>query len=233
MKLINDYFELINKWLKEKRENRIFIKNWFNIAINIKLPEEKEQDDIEQIYEILKKIIEKERNSENNIINYNSLIKNLNKINEITNNLNNLIKLKKIINLIEKEKNQTFDKNLIKLNNESIHDIGITLAIQKFDNNQIINFIKNDVYYIDDKYESHSKRDPYVLKYFNIHEKYKSGFKGFVELELYRKFPNKKREFYHILIDQIKNFDDLNLLFELFLNENSKFLDYDFIDILI
>ena len=103
---IKDYFELINKYLEEKRQNIFFIKKWLNFTVDIKLPEANEKDDIDKIYESLKKIIEKERNSEKNIINYNNLIKNLNIINEKNNNLDNLIKLKKIINLLEKEKKE-------------------------------------------------------------------------------------------------------------------------------
>ena len=53
---IKDYFELINKWLKEKRENQFFVKRLFNSTVEIKLPEVNEKDDVEQIYEILKEI---------------------------------------------------------------------------------------------------------------------------------------------------------------------------------
>ena len=151
--------------------------------------------------------------------------------NENSLNLNNLIKIKEYIIQLIKSKDFNKDKlKEIKIN-DSIHDVGISLSIRnKFSNDKIINFIEKDIYYMDEKYDDHSKRDPNVFKYFQIDDEKKSGFSKFVELKLYSKFKKDSKAFYKIFIDKILTLDDISLLFELFPKEE---LDADFINVLL
>ncbi len=78
-----------------------------------------------------------------------------------------------------------------------------------------------------DRFDSHSKRNPDVFTFFDIHDEKKEGFSKFVELKLYSKFiKNKIGKFYKIFINQLRNLDDLNVLFELFPKEQ---LDTEFL----
>ena len=57
-------------------------------------------------------------------------------------------------------KSNDFNKDKLKDLNDSIHNEGISLSIRnKFSNDEIINFIEKDIYYINDTYDNHTKRD--------------------------------------------------------------------------
>jgi len=115
--------------------------------------------------------------------------------------------------------------------NDSIHDVGVSLSIKnRLLNDEILNFIEKDIYYINEKYDNHSKRDLNVFKYFKIDDEKKKGFSKFVELKLYSKFKNDSKTFYKNFIDKFLILDDISILFELFPKEE---LDSDFINVFL
>ena len=227
------YYEKIIYKLEQKKDSTFqFIINIFTSnKKEISLPEPTERDDINLIYDFQKKIFEKsiKNNIKCEIVNFVSISEKLININEKAQNIKNLIELKKIVNYLKEQ-----GKDVKSLNdnlNNAIHDIGLSMALRKkFKNAQIIYFIKQDDYYNLEKHEHSSKRDPTVFKFFNIFDENKEGFKDFVDLKLYNRFPVKKKFFYKLFIEKLNNFDDLNILFELFPKEN---LDNEFLEVLI
>ena len=231
---LTKYYDLFNKVLTQKDNNKskMWPWNWFSSTdIEIDLPKYTEKDDIDTIFNLINQYLEKAKVGKAKPINLENLIKQLVDANENSLNLNNLIKIKEYIIQLIKSKDFNKDKlKEIKIN-DSIHDVGISLSIRnKFSNDKIINFIEKDIYYMDEKYDDHSKRDPNVFKYFQIDDEKKSGFSKFVELKLYSKFKKDSKAFYKIFIDKILTLDDISLLFELFPKEE---LDADFINVLL
>ena len=81
-----------------------------------------------------------------------------------------------------------------------------------------------------EKYDEHSKRDPYVFNCFDIYDKNEEGFEDFIKLKMYQKFPKKANKFYQIFINKMNYLDDLNILFKLFPKDE---LDSEFIELLL
>ena len=233
---LNSVYSYIDKLIKKLENNTVtafqtFI-NFFTSSKNeISLPDPTERDDIKSILNLQKNILNKMKpyNLKNDIINFENILAKLIEVNEKAKNIKNLIDLKELVkNLKENGKNvEKINENL----SIAIHDSGISLALTgKLKNNQIIKFIKKDEFYILEKYEQSSKRDPNVFKYFDLLDKNKEGFQDFINLKLYNKFHSKKIKFYNIFIDKLQSFDDLSNLFELFQKEK---LDEDFIYLLL
>ena len=235
LNVINMYYEEIINKLNQNEESNIFSKimNYLSSGKKeISLPEPSERDDIDSIFNLQKSILEKDKDNRLKnkiIINFESISYKLIEGNRKAGNYQKLIKLKPIINnLIENGKEI---KSLINNFYEAIHDTGISLALQgRFSNKEIIDFIKNDIYYTSNKYWQSSKRDPNVFLHFDILDENGEGIKDFIELKLYEKFENKKKILYKIFIGKLRDFDNLNILFKLFPKEN---LDNEFIELLI
>ena len=224
LKIIVRHYELLKDKIIKINSEKYFFQKYFELDLNAS-----EKDDIEEIFILLKQYLEKAKKYETKIINLDNLIIKLNEVNEKNKNLDNLIKLKEEAKYLQGNNEIKFD-TLFKLY-ESIHDIGISFCIKKkFSNNEIIQFIQNDIFYISDEYIEHSKRDPKIFKNFDIYDFNKSGFIDFIQLKLYSKFEKKLKTFYEIFIDKIRTLDDLNILFELFPEEQ---LDSVFIELLL
>ena len=129
---------------------------------------------------------------------------------------------------IQKNENQSYEDNE-KKNNEAIHDTGIVLAMHRFNNKEIINFIKNDIFYISDKYRDHTKRDENVFKRFDIHNADKEEFSQLINLKICDIFNKKLEKLFRIFINKIDSFDDLTILYELF---PIKIIDNNFLNLL-
>ena len=221
LKVIVRYYEFLKDNIIKINSEKYWYQKKFELDLNTS-----EKDDIEEIFILLKEYLEKAKNYEIKIINLDNLIIKLNEANEKNNNLDNLIKLKEEAKYFQENNEIKFD-TLFKLY-ESIHDIGISFYIKKrFSNNEIIQFIQEDIFYISDDYIDHSKRDPKIFTNFDIYDINKTGFLDFIQLKLYSKFDKKLKAFYEIFINKIRNLDDLNILFELFPKEQ---LDSVFIE---
>ena len=131
------YYDLFNKALNQKENNKskIWLWNWFSSnGIEINWPKYTEKDDIDTIFNLINQNLEKVKVEKTNLISLENLIKQM-----IDSNENSLVK------------NFDFNKDKLKDLNDSIHDVGISLSIRnKFSNDEIINFIEKDIYYIND-----------------------------------------------------------------------------------
>lgn len=191
LNLINNYYELILEKLKNKSDSNFFkqfILYFWSDKTEIELPKPKENDDINLILKEQKDILKKENNNKDKIqiVNFNKIINELIIINEKCRNWENLLLIKKMISL-QKEEHKSYEDNETK-NNEAIHDVGIVLTMKKHKNKEIINFIENDIFYTNEKYSDHSKRDENVFKSFDIHNIDKEEFRQLENLQIWNIF---------------------------------------------
>ena len=215
---------------KENSKLKLLPWNWFSSTnIEIILPKYSEKDEIEEIFNLINQYSEKVKENKTKLINMENLLKDKINTNEKSLNLNTLFKIKEKIQSLEKKGH--VEKDILTLINDSIHDTGVILAMKnKLSNIEIVNFVEKDVYYFIEKYDGHSKRNPKVFEYFNIHDDKKSGFDKFVELKLHSKFKKNSKSFYKIFIEKLITLNDLNILFYLF---PKKELDGEFINLLL
>ena len=226
LKIINENYYLIKNKIIEINKKKL-IPWWPKNEIEFENINEK--DDINETFILLKQYLEKIKGEEMKIINLDDLIIKINKVNENNYNLNNLIKLRDEVKFLQEQNEVKFD-TLFKIY-ESIHDVGISLfTTKKCSNEQIIQFIKTDIFYTSDEYNEHSKRDPNIFKNFDIFDTNKSGFNDFIQLKIYSKFSKKEKKFNEIFINKIRTLNDLNILFELFPKNQ---LSFDFVDMLL
>ena len=224
LQIIVNHYELIKDIIIKINSKKYFFQTKFELDLNAN-----EKDDIKETFILLEQYLEKAKKDKIKIVNLDNLIIKLNEGNYNNDNLENLIKLKEEVKFLQ-EKNEVEFDTLFKIY-ESIHDLGISLALKnRFSNNEIIQFIQKDIFYASDEYIDHSKRDPKIFENFNIYDINKTGFIDFVQLKLHSKFKSNLKTFYEIFINKIRTLDDLNILFELFPKEQ---LDSVFIDILL
>jgi len=191
-------------------------------SYTLNLPDPKGNDDIGLIYEYLYKIFSgKQKEVKYRIINLEELFKELIDFysTKSLENLCNLNNFTTIFNLIQ-IKSQYLEKL-----HEKIH-----LKIMNLINNnelsvdEIIKNINNrDIYYFDPKYINDENRNPSIFRHIpitNINENYKKNIQLIKEnnlLEIFKGSNDKKRkEFYSILLEQIKKVLDFQSIFELF-----------------
>ena len=231
---LNNHYDLFHKVLtkQESAKNKLLPWNWFSSAdIEISLPKYSINDDLDIIFNLIEQYLEKFKSKGIKLINYVGLIEEIIKENYENSKLNNLFKIKEKLTIFHKDK--YIERNMINDLNENIHDTGITLAIKnKFSNNdEIMNFIEQDVFYNIKQFDSSSKRNPNIFKNFDLLDEKKRGFKKFVELNMYSKFKkNESKKFYQIFLDKMLYLEHLSLIFELFPNQS---LDEDFTDLLL
>ena len=234
LKLINMYYEIIIKNIQEKKKTQYRIVTWMKSGNNpLKLNPPKDNDNLVEMKELLSIYLKKEANNKSGIqiFDIKELINSLNNFYEKNWNLNNLIKVKDIIRLIDDINKDIDISDIQKSNNESIHDVGIYLSLKNYNNEEILEFIQNDIFYNDDAYEESPKRNPKVFDKFNIHDDKKKGFNSFKELKIWERFIGKyQKQLFQIFIDKITCLNDLNILFDLF---NKDKLETEFINILI
>ena len=232
--LIYSEFKYISEIYQAEKEKLEFDNDDKNEKKEIKIIDiekyvvTQKSDDIKKLYEITSLIlIEQKLNvvmiikfSENLIKNYVEYFigKNLEALQLIGNLINLIIKNYKIFDFKYEKK----DIELI------IHETGIDLINGgKLKNNEILNFIKNDLFFNSKFFEKDYFRPVSILKAINIEKIDEEFLKNWKQINLNKIFHAQKEKFYDILADLIKDIKYFGLLYELFfVYDEKKFHKY-------
>ena len=129
---------------------------------------------------------------------------------------NNLLQLFKIKNLYKKEKHINPNKSLESKLQELIHSTGLQeIQKGKYDNNYLIKYIKNDVYF--SKKEFEKKFD--ILKLFKIELMNEEFFLKYNKSVIYSYFENDYVKYLESFFENIKELKYFGLFFKLLPNE--------------
>ena len=221
-----NYLEKETKLIKNKDLNRkdLYKNKKKQIKGNISKNRINEEDIYfeQMITELIKDFKEINKRDEKNILNeINELKTTISKRDDNLNKkeLNNLIVLK--------EKNKNADKNIINNLNIKIH-IHILYIISKgnLKNTELLDYIENDIYFIDPKYESIIYRPLYVLKYVlngidlkTLDDKF---FEKWQKINLLKKYSFTKNNSQKIIINKLNYLKYLGNLLKLLNFQNEK-----------
>ena len=201
---------ILNKYNIEKKEKKINESLLIKIDKNAKM---KEDDDLNKILNLLENIVKYE--VENNalfLIVSEDFFKNIITF-SIELNYSRLILAKNIINNYIKKIDKHFK---IKDLDNAIHKTGLKfINIGKFKTKQILDFIQEDVYYIDKIFEKSSEREINILKNIKIEEIDEEFIKKWNNLDLSTIFKKQENNFYSIICSLVKNVKDFNILYKL------------------
>ena len=126
---------------------------------------------------------------------------------------------------------KNIDTNILNRYYKNIHEKGMNMIKKNEMNTQeILNFIKNqDIYYSSDKYSKNENREPKIFSYIKISsddENYKKNIELLKKSNLLGIYnnsnPNLQEEFYSVFLNQIKKFNDMTNIFELFDDDSIK-----------
>ena len=206
---MNEIYQTLNKIIT------ILNLNFFtNYELSLNNPEENE--DIDKIISVLSEIINLTKDK-NKIINCDSIFESM--LTSFENReLNDIFKLHKIFNITE------IKGNLFIRFYDVIHQNGLNLIKNKnLKPEEIRTFIlEQDIYYYNEDYEANDKRDPDIFKYIPITDE-DENYLDYIELikkhnlwRIFLKNKKKKKNFYNILIEQMKKIIDFKNLFDIF-----------------
>jgi len=213
LNFIKENFKTI--FQKIEKSKTIFSYNYI-----LNLDEPLIDDNFDEIFKIIKEIIDLTKNKKIKILNYDDIFESL--VNTFSNkSLNDLCKLIKIIDIVKKEK---IDQRIIENFYNLIHQKGILSVKNKFlKGKEILDFIiSQDIYYFSPNYSRSRFRDPEIFKYIIITDEEKDYLKNIEQIKnnklwnLFSDSSNKKTTFYKILIDQMKKLRDFKSIFDIF-----------------
>ena len=218
LKYNNDVLVLL-QIIYEKKD--LFLKYFTNkdSMIDIELLAlPKKEDDMDAIYEFIKRIIIFEKNSKFFIKFSSTLMEKY--INLFDNSdLDKLFSLSKIIDYLKKEEHKFIIKKNI---NEVIHQSGIFFSThKKFNNIEILNFIENDHYYTNRNYHQTNYISIDILTGIDISLINDEFLKKWKKLDLFSIFENQKEIFISKVCSLVKDMKYFNVLFKL-LNKNNE-----------
>ena len=216
-------FEIIADNLKKENQKIIF-----------DLPGPSKNDNIKNIFEILQRINEKLKNCDFINIESDKLIGNLINFNK-DEDVRKLIDLKRFYSGEKSMFKKLFNKFFGSFQNnelvEIIHQTGINLSRKKkLENSEIIYFILNDDYYINNDYYKSNKRD---LEVFENSWELSDINEEFVEKKIWKIFEFKLEKLYKIFINKVEKLDDIDLLFRLFPFDKYKSVELKKVNIFI
>ena len=175
LNFIKENFEII---FQKIEKNQSFISN-DNYILNLDGP--LIDDNFDDIFKIIKEIIDLTKNKKIKILNYDYIFENL--VNIYKNkSLKDLCKLIKIIEILKKEKiAQRTIENFYKL----IHQKGfVSIKDKLLKGHEIIEFIiSQDIYYYSPNYSTSSLRDPEIFKYIIITDEEKDYLKNIEQIK--------------------------------------------------
>ena len=226
LKFIKDNCIIICKILEENA--KLLYSQSTNYLLT--LPKSLDEDNIDNIYNLLKSIYSLIKDKNYKIIDLEEIFDCL--VNSYSNrNLKDFCKLHNIVGML---KSQGINSPIIEKFYKKIHIKGINLIIQKkLDTEEIIYFIIcQDPYYYNPYYKNDINRDPNIFNYIpitNSDENYLRYIYLIKENQLWKIFYesdiNIKIKFYIILLNQMKKLEDINSIFMIF---PIKFIDKDF-----
>ena len=187
------------------------------------LVEPTKEDDIDNITDLIKKIFELLKQKHYKIINLEDIFASLKTL-YLNKSLNELCKLNLLVDFLRAQnaKERIFEEYYT-----SIHVKGIN-SIKKgeLDSEKIIQFLqKQDVYYYKDSFKKSPLRDPIIFKYIPITKKENDNdiYLKNIQLikdnklwNLYNEPGNLQSKFFSTILEQIENFKDLKVIFDIF-----------------
>ena len=182
------------------------------------------EEDIDKIYVLLSTIKQysKEKKYKYEIIDNNKIFEIL-LIYYSNKSIEDLCKLRNILQLTSKE-NESYNKNQQNLD-DKIHDMGINLIRnKKLTSDKIIFFItEQDAYYFQKEINDIKKKNPEILRNIpitNVEENYLENIELMKDKKLWKIIVESKEEikikFCEVLLEQIKNVNDLKSIFDIF-----------------
>lgn len=225
-----DFFEIINK-NKEKLFDLFYSvktnkdnedkKKLKELAIQVdKYVVIKKEDNLKKILKLIKKLLEYEI-EQNTIFLYFSP-EFFQQFAELSNenNLNNLYLLQDIIDNFMKRIDKSFKiKNLEKkINKTGIKYINNDLM----NNNQILDFIRKDIYFSDKIYERSEERDINIFKKFNLEKIDNEFYLNWNQIKWKELVKGQEQKFLEIISSLVTKISHFNILF-LILYENNEF----------
>jgi len=204
---------------KKKNKNKKEEMNYY--ILNLPAPDK--EDDINQIYELIKDTIFKmQKNARKyNILNFEQIFNQLVDIyaNETLDELCNLRQFKE---LLQKHLSKdTLENYYIK-----IHQKGMNLIKmgEMYDTNEIISFIyEKDEFYKNKLYINNENRDPSIFEFIpigNMYQNHQYNIDVLKEKQIWKLFEESKgvviNAFHKIFLDQVLNINDLESLLDLF-----------------
>ena len=194
------------------------------------LPKLIDKDDIDNIYISLQNIFYKTRDKKYKNIDLKELFEQL--IYFYSNKtLNDFCKLHNIIIIL---KTQKINAKIIENFYEKVHSKGMSLIKEKkMDINEIIRFIvEKDIYYYNPIFKHNNKREPKIFQYIpitDIDNNYLYYISLIKKYKLWSIFSESnitlRKEFYEILLNQMKKLEDIESIFMIF---PIKVIDIDF-----
>ena len=216
LEIANENFDLIyanHDQIDNKLKNKTIIK--------VKLlVEPKKEDNLENIFNQIKIIINHEKEKNKYIFKFSYII--FNKYLEIFSEsaLNNLILIYNISKYIKSNDNLSSIKNLNKISN-ILHNKGLYyIDRHRLNNDQILSYLENDDYYINSK---NSKVFINVLSNFETKSISSDFLMKWKKIDWHKRYKNDKIQFYNQVGGLVKDMADFGYLFEFFdLNEKEK-----------
>ena len=213
---INDLFKISVGFVDSLK----LINEKYNIIIEILMKENekkkktiKKNDDIQQIYELLKQNGLLRNKNDIKILDYKEIFNSL--YNLYNDSFDNLLKLKKIAELLKPNLDVEIIE-IIKKYYRKVHEEGKKLTKNKKMNlKDILDLIYNkDIYYQEEKFIN--ERDPEI--FINISIKDPKNIELLKNKKIWKLFINSKKEkvFYSTFLKQIQIFKDFKYLFEIF-----------------
>ena len=180
-------------------------------------------DDIKKLYEVSSLIFTYQKLESVKIIKFSkNLIKNYVEYFEGV-NLEALHIINKLILEIKKSYPKfefTYNKKTMEL---IIHETGINCINRgKMKNNDILDFISSDVFFISKHFEKENFRPVTILSKINIEDLDDEFLKIWRNINFNQIFYNQKEKFYNTIADLVKNLKDFSLLYELFMIYDSR-----------
>ena len=226
LKLINEEADKNNE--NEENEDKKEEENVQNIELE-KYILPKSEDNLLKMSELINEIIAYEQ-KESRFIDFSpATFEEYIKMN-INSNLENLNYLNQIINSIKKV-HLKFQIEY-KIDN-LIHETALELIKKKkFTNLQILDFISKDDFYNNDKYKNDAYRNIDVFDGIDITSLNDEFFKKWNEIDFFKMFEEKQKEYSNKIGSLINDMKDFKLLFKLFKIEIEKNNPFDYIDII-
>ena len=181
----------------------------------------KKEDNLEKIIEEIEKIINYEANVDKIFISFDEEFWN-NYIN-FHDDLNKLIRIKNTIILCSTiEENLENNNNLL---NYKIHQIGLNLINNgNLKNEKMLDFIKNDIYFSDDKFANKNYRPLDIVKGLDFDTMSADFFKQWNDLNIFKIY-SYEYDLKIRIVDKLKDIKHFRKLLELFDYKNKKIFD--------
>ena len=207
--IINKYCEKIsNCFIKENKNNKIYLSEIVN---------DKKTDNLNEIINEIKKILNYQLNSKNIFISFDKEFWDYYiQYNNKENNLKNLVLINKTL-LFCKEVDKNFNPDISEIKMK-IHKTGLSFIEKgKIKNEELIEFIENeDIYFKDQKYESNSFRPLEILKGIDLEKADDKFFEVWNKSNIFEIFSFNEYEFKKELINLIDDIYDTSKLLKLF-----------------